>query len=181
MIFRIHLFIYSRRLNRNCAGQLFFRYYSSRHILRSSSLPLCLINRCSICSICRIYILISLVFRHYSSSIMIKNSFFPNIHWGQYNFFPPTLLRLKGYAPPIFRLPGPINKMEHYFIYRVNNFFNSFTILHLYLMRSLRIAARNYFNNTPKLFIRMTRFPTIRLSQYTRNNIINIPSLICIN
>lgn len=60
-----YLLIYSRRPNRNCIGQLFSRYRSSRHILRCRTFPLCFINRSCVCYYRGICSLIPTILRLY--------------------------------------------------------------------------------------------------------------------
>lgn len=60
---RIHLPLHYWWTNRNCPSKLLPRHCPTRHLLRSSSLPLRTIHRSSICNPSRIYPLIPTIHR----------------------------------------------------------------------------------------------------------------------
>jgi len=60
---RIHFPFHCRRTNRCCISKLFHRHYSSRYLLRSSTLPLCPFYRSRLCYYRRINSLIPTIHR----------------------------------------------------------------------------------------------------------------------
>jgi len=77
---RIYLPIHGWRTYRSGPSELFDRYYSPRYLLRSSPLPLCIINRSCIRYFCWVSSLIPTIYWFNYKPRMTKNSFYCDVY-----------------------------------------------------------------------------------------------------
>jgi hypothetical protein len=91
-------------------------------ILRSSTLPLCTVNRSSICNHRRIRPMIPTIHWAYYKPKVTKGSIRCYICRGKFEILPSTLPRTIWYTPTILRLPKCLYHMKHYLINRINSF-----------------------------------------------------------
>ena len=113
MNFRIPIFIYCRRINRNCIIKFLYWYCTSWHILCSSSFPLCPLYRSSICYPSRIHVLIPNNVRLYYKPHLTYNPFHYYIHRSKFNLLSTTFLRVKRDATTVFWFPPCLLDMEY--------------------------------------------------------------------
>jgi len=170
---RIYFSIHRRRPYRHHTIKRVSRCYTTRHLLRSSSLPLRPQYRSSVCNLRRIYPLIPLIFRCHPTSALGKGTVLPNVYWGQPDFFPPALPRTKRYATPILRLPRRLHKMTRHFINRIGYFFRSPTVFYLHYLRGLYCPTRRNLEIPPTHCNGVTRPLATRLPQPPRGPIPN--------
>lgn len=138
---RIHFPIYHWRPNRNCPSQLLTRHRPTRHLLRSSPLPLRPINRSGICNPSRIHPLIPPIHRVYTPLNMSQSTLRGNVRRSKPNLLPTTLPRPSWHATTILRLPRRLHTMKHYFISRITHLPNSCNHTSIHHLRSLRIKT----------------------------------------
>ena len=160
---RIHFSIHYWWCNRNYFIKFISRYHSSRHILRSSSLPLRSKNGSSICNLCSIHSLIPSILRSNTSRTTSKSTIRYNIYRSKSHILPPTLLRTKRYTSPIFRLSWRVHKMKCRVIIRIYVVPSSPPIIYLHPMRSLRIATKSSSQSTHTYIHRMKWCSSTRL------------------
>lgn len=156
--FRFCVSIYIRRSNWNCTCQLFNRCYPSRHILRSSTFSLCIINGSCLRHLCRILSLISTFYRLQTSSTIKKDTLLYNVYRSKPNIFPTTFPRFSRNATTILRLSRRLHTMKNSFLYRIYNLTNSNVIFSLSNLRSLRLSTRKNYSKIFNSFPRMTIF-----------------------
>lgn len=138
---RIYLPIHHRRTNRNRSSKLLTRHCTTRHLLRSSSLPLRAINRSCLRNSSRIHTLIPIIHRIHSSLNMSQNTLWRNIRRCKPHFLPPTLPRPSRHATTILRLPRRLHTMKHHLLSRIPYLTNSRNHASLHHLRSLRIKT----------------------------------------
>lgn len=135
---RLHFPLYCRGTNRNCPGQLFSRYYASRHILRRCPLPLCSLDRGRICHRCRLRPLIPLILRIHAPQHLNQNPLRGNVCWCKYNFLPTTFPGAGRNTSPILRLPRRLHPLKHSFFHWLNSLPNRSNYIFIYYLRSIR-------------------------------------------
>jgi hypothetical protein len=114
---RICIPIYNRRPYRCSTSKFINRYCITRYLLRSSTLPLCTVNRSSICNYWRICTMIPTIYWTYYKPKMTRGP----IWWGKPNILPTTPPRISWDTSTILRLSSCLHHMKYYFINRVNN------------------------------------------------------------
>ena len=129
---------HSRRPNRNCSSQLLTRHCPTRHVLCSSPLPLCPVNRSSICDCRRFRALIPPILRLHPPQHLNKNPLRSNVRRGQLNLLPPTLPRTSRNASTILRLPRRLYPLKYSFLYRLTNLPSSCNYVLVHYLRSIR-------------------------------------------
>lgn len=135
---RLHLLIYGRRLNRDCSRQLLLRHCSSRHLLRSSPLPLCSFYGSCLCNRCRLRALVPSFLWLYPPHNMNQSPLRCNVRWGKPNLLPTTLPWPSWNASTLFRLPRRLYPLKHGIIYRLPSFSCGSNHVPVYHLRSLR-------------------------------------------
>ena len=105
--------IHSRGTHRHCSGQFIPRYCPPRHLLCSSSLPLCFVHRSRIRYCRRLCSLIPTILRIHPSQHLNKNPLRYYVLRSKSNLLPPTLLRTSRDAPTILRLPWRLYPMKY--------------------------------------------------------------------
>lgn len=143
MSFRFYLLIHSWWTNWNCSIQLITRHCTSRYILCSSPLSLCLIYRSSICYHGRICTLISSIYRVHPRRYMSKNSFRYYVCGSQYNIFPSTFPRSFRNATTLLGLPRCLYYMKYSIINGIFYFTYSRPTNNLHNLRSLCFKTRS--------------------------------------
>ena len=138
---RLHLPIHHWRANRNRTGKLLPGHRPARHLLRSCPLPLCPINRSSLCNPGRFHTLIPSIYRIYPSLNMSQSPLRSNIRRREPNLLPPTLPRPSRYTTTILRLPRRLHTMKCHLLRRLTNLPNSRNYASLHHLRSLRIKT----------------------------------------
>lgn len=157
----LHFPLHGRGAHRDCTSQLLPRHCSTRHILRSSTLPLCSVNGCCICHHGRIHALIPTIFRIHPSQHLNKNPFWGYVRRGKSNFLPTTLPRASRNATTVLGLPRCLYPLKHGVFNWITNLFSSSNYVLIYSLRSIcrqtgSIISRAYHNKR-----RMTtRLPT---------------------
>ena len=145
---RLHFPIYSWRPNRNCSGQFITGHCSSRHILRSSPLPLrpvygsCLCHRCSLRS------LIPPIYRLYPAPNLNKNPLRSNVRGRKPNLLPPTLPRISRHAATVLRLPRRLYPMKYYLLNRLSNLVSCGHHVLIHHLRSIYCKTRSPISGT---------------------------------
>lgn len=166
MGFRVYFSIYNGWINWNHSIKLFTRYYTSRHLLRGSTLPLCTENGGCICHLCSIYTLIPTSIWPNTTYTMSKCSILPYIPRGKSYFLPPTLFRIKGNTSTIFRLPWCFYKMKCGFLTWVTSIVCGINIIYLHFMRSICLSTKGGCQSPPRHIYRMSWYhTTTRLPQ----------------
>lgn len=160
---RIHFPIHYWRINRNLPIKLISRHYSTRHILRSCTLPLRTKNRSCIWHFRRNQPLIPTIYRTHHAPTMSQSPILLNIHWCKPNILPSTLLRIKRYTTTIFRLPRHIHKMKCSFIIRGNSVIRSTSYFHLCNLRSIRCTTTSNRNISHTIINGMRRHAPTRI------------------
>ena len=140
---RIYLPIYYRGTNRGMSIKLIPRHYASRHLLRSSPLPLCTKNGSSIWNLRRIYPLIPTTNRSNTSLTMVRRSILRNVCGSKPNILPSTLPRTKGHTTTILRLPGCYNNLKRPILSRGHRLIRIITNIHCYHLRSIRSSTKS--------------------------------------
>jgi len=172
---RICIPIHNRRPYRSCSSKLINRHRPTRHLLRSSTLPLCIINRRSICNHRRICTMIPAIHWTHNKPEMTKGPIHCHVCRSKSNILPSTLPRASRYATTIFRLPRCLHHMKHHFINRINNFIRKSNNIPIHHVRKNYIKPTNPIPYTHKKLSRMiTKFPTsraqiLRASNYFTN------------
>lgn len=133
----IYLFIHSRRPNRNRISQFISRHCFTRHLLRSSPFPLCLVNRSCIRHYCSFCSLIPTIYRIYSKLHMSKNPLRHYVCRSKHNIFPPTFSRFIRNTTTLLRLPRCLYNVKHSILYGVIHFTNSCSTNSIYNLRSI--------------------------------------------
>ena len=169
MIIRIHFPFHNWWTNWNLPIKLIPRYYTTRHILRSCTLPLCTKNGCSICNLCSNNPLIPSNYRINTSPTMSKSSILPNVHWCKSNILPTTLPRSIWYTTTILRLPRYNNAMKRSIIYWCYYFIRSTSPIHLHYLRSSSSSTTSNLNITHTIINGMKRYTSSRIPQPRRN------------
>ena len=136
---RLYFLIHSGRLNRDCFSQLIIRYRTSRHILRSSTFPLCFIYRSSFCYHRRVRPLIPPILRIHTQPNLSKNPLHNYIRRSEYNLLSTALPWSLRNATSLLRLPRCIHNMKHYLLYRILHLAYSSNTYSLHNLRSIRI------------------------------------------
>lgn len=142
----IYLPIHHWRTNRYCISQLIIRHRTTRHILCSSTLPLCTINRSCIRYHSRIYPLIPTIHRILIKPIMSKITIRSNILRCKHNIFPTTLPRSSRHTTTILRLPRRLYNMKLHLINWINNLNSSSYHNASHYLRILLIKTKNSTN-----------------------------------
>lgn len=135
---RLHFPLYSRRPNRDRSGQFLSRHRPPRYVLRSSPLPLCLINRSCVRYRRRLCTLIPPVLRLHPTQHLNKNSLCRHVRGGKFNLLPPTLPRTSRNAPTLLRLPRRLYPLKYSLLNWVTNLFNRSHHILIYPLRSIR-------------------------------------------
>lgn len=135
MISRICISFHYRRTNWSSISQFIYRYCTTRHLLRSSTFPLRIINRGSFCHYSRFHSMISLIYKINTKSQMIKNSIHHYIFRGKFNILPPTLSWISRDTSTIFRLPRFLHCLKCFIINWLNNFIRKNPHIHFHHMR----------------------------------------------
>lgn len=135
---RLYLPIHSGRLNGNCLSQLVSRYCTSRHLLRCSTFPLCIINGSCVRHYRGLRTLIPAFHGLYTTRHLVQNPLCCNICRCQFNILPPTLPRPRRNASPILRLPRRIRPMKHRLLNRLTNLISCCDYIPIYSVRSIR-------------------------------------------
>lgn len=135
---RLHFPLHSRRLNRYCLSQFVPRYCSSRHILRSSTFPLCPFYRSRICHRRSLCSLIPAVHRLHPSQHLNKNPLWNHVHRSKPYLLPPTLPRPSWDASTVLRLPRCLHTLKHSLLYWVPNLPRGSNYVLIYYLRSIR-------------------------------------------
>lgn len=153
---RIRLSIYTRGTNWDCLSKLFDRRSPSRYILRSSPLPLCVINGGRICHFCWFLPLIPTIYRIQPPPSLREGSFLHNVRRGQSNILSPTLPRVSRNATTVLRLPGRLYTLKHSFFHRLHHFIGCNASISFSNLRSICLTARMYSPRVCSRVIRMT-------------------------
>lgn len=131
-----YLPIHSWRNNWCHPSKLISRYCTTRHILRSSTLSLCIINRSSLRYYGWAHPLISIIYRLLIKPNYNKNTILSDIHRGEYNILPTTFLRPIWDTSTILGLPRRLHTMKHNFVYWIYYFTNRSIHVSIHCMRS---------------------------------------------
>lgn len=134
---RVYFPFYCRWTNRDCFSKFFPRYCPSRHILRSSPLPLCPLNGGRLCYCCRLCSLIPSFYRIHPTRHMNKNSLRSNICRGKPNLLPTALPRTCWHAPTVLRLSRRIHFMKYNLFNWIFSFSCSSNHVPLYYLGSI--------------------------------------------
>ncbi len=135
---RLHLPLHSRRLNWHCPSQFVPRYCSSRHILRSSTLPLRPFHGSRVCYCRSLCSLIPAVYRLHPSQHLNKNSLWNYVHRSKPHLLPTTLPWPSWNASTILRLPRRLHTVKHSLLYWVPNLPRGSNHVLIYYLRSIR-------------------------------------------
>lgn len=138
---RLYLPFYSTRTNWNCPIQLFTRYCSTRHLLRCSSLPLCIIYRSCFCHYSRVCSLIPIIFWIYPRWYMSKSSLRYYICRSKLDILSTTFPRFIRYTTTLFRLPWCVYYMKYGILNRIIYFTNRSSYHNLHNLRSFRFKT----------------------------------------
>ena len=148
MSLRLYFPIYRRRPNGNCTSKLFTRHCSSRHILRSGPLSLCLVNRSSIRYYRRLRPSIPPILRVHPWQHRSKNSLYDYVCRSQYNVLPSALPRPVRNATTLFWLSRCIYNLKYDFLNGLFHLINSSHVNSFHSVRSFRIQARSGHSRT---------------------------------
>lgn len=177
---RFYFPFHSRRNNRRYPSKLIARYCTTRHLLCSSTLPLCIINGGSICYHGRTYPLISTIHGVLAKPNFNKNSILSNIHRSKHNILSTTLPRPIGHTTPILRFPRCLYPMKHSLINRFNYLTNRRIHITLHCMGSYNLQTKPAYATREKNPCRMILRYTPTISHPHRTNI-HIKQHICSN
>ena len=158
---RLHLLIYSKGFNRDRLSQLLSRYCPPRYLLCSSTFPLHLIYRSSLCYYRRVCSLIPPILRIYTQSNLSKSPLYNHIRRSQHNLLPTTFSWPLRNATTLFPLPRRIYNMKYNLIHRIFHLTYSSNTNNFHDLRSIRIQTRSIYSRTNFNQSRMTtRMPS---------------------
>lgn len=158
---RLYLSLHRGGPNRDCPIQLIPRHCTSRHLLRSSPLPLCPLHRSRICNHGWVCTLIPPLFRVHPPQHLVQNPFWGYIPRGQPHILPPTLPRPSRNTTTILRLPRRLRSLKHCLLYRFYNFHGSSYHIPIHSLRSICRQTRSTISRTNRHKRRMTtRLPS---------------------
>lgn len=140
--------IYCWRTDRHRPSQLVPRHRTTRHILRSSPLPLCPLNGGRVRHRSCLRPLIPPIFRIHSPLHMNKNPLWSHVCRSKSNLLPPTLLRSRRNASTILRLPRRLHPLKHSLIHRLHDLPRGSNYVPLHHLRSLRRQTRSKLSRT---------------------------------
>lgn len=169
MISRIHFPFHNWWTNWDLPIKFISRYYTTRHILRSSTLPLRTKNGCSICNLCSNKPLIPSNDRINTPPTMSKSPILPNVHWCKSDILPSTLPRPIWYTTTILRLPRYNNAMKRSIIYWFNYCIRSTSSIHLHYLRSTSSSTTSNLNIPHAIINGMKRYASSKIPQSRRN------------
>ena len=118
---RIRIPIHNRGSHRNSPSKLINRYCITRHLLCSSTLPLCPISRSSVCNHGGICSMIPTIHRTRYKPKMTKGPIRRNIRSNKHNILPTTFPWISRNTTTILGLSRRLHYMKHHLINRVNN------------------------------------------------------------
>lgn len=154
--FPIHCWGY----NRNYPSKLIIRYCATRHLLCSSTFPLRLIHRSSLCHYGWTNTLIPTIYRIYTKPNHNKNSILSNIYWSKPDILSTALPRFIGHTTTIFRLPRRLHLVKYSLINWFNNLNGSRTYIPIYCLRSTHTQTKSPLNTWKKNSYRMILWDT---------------------
>jgi hypothetical protein len=140
---RICILIHNRRSYRSSTSKLINRYCTTRHLLRSSTLSLCIINRSSICNHRGFCPMIPTIHWAHNKPKVIKGPICRYIRRCKPDILPSTLSRISWYTTTILRLPRCIHYVKYYLINRVNNLIRKSNDISIHHMRKNHIKPTN--------------------------------------
>lgn len=144
----VHFLIHSRRADRNCIIKFFPRHCSPRHLLCSSTLPLCPVHGGRICYHGCICSLIPPILRVHPAQHLNKNPLWSDVRRGKSYFLPTALPRPGRNAPTVFRLPRRLHPLKYGILNRDPNLPRSRHYVLIYSLRSICRQTRSCISRT---------------------------------